>query len=235
LDFVVETERLTGGYGSTMVLHALSLQVPRASIFGFLGPNGAGKTTAIRMLLGLLQPVSGEVRLFGRPLRGALPGILRRVGSLIEQPSLYEHLTGKENLEIIRRLKGLARRDVDQAIEALDIGDYAGNPVEEYSRGMRQRLGWLLIVIHTWISVRFPGFAVPAGIAFAAMLIGAFLVAVNRDLFGWWYPWTLAISVRPEGLYDPHSTIAPALFGACAGMVLAPLASWDLGRRLENI
>jgi ABC-type multidrug transport system ATPase subunit len=73
LDFVVETERLTGGYGTTMVLQALSLQVPRAGIFGFLGPNGAGKTTAIRMLLGLLQPVSGEVRLFGRPLRSGSP------------------------------------------------------------------------------------------------------------------------------------------------------------------
>jgi ABC-2 type transport system ATP-binding protein len=76
LDFVIETDAVTGGYGSTMVLHALSLRVPRAGIYGFLGPNGAGKTTAIRMLLGLLQPVSGEIRLFGRPLRDALPGVL---------------------------------------------------------------------------------------------------------------------------------------------------------------
>jgi ABC-2 type transport system ATP-binding protein len=147
LDFVVETAGVTGGYGTRMVLHALSLRVPPAAIYGFLGPNGAGKTTALRMLLGLLEPVSGEVRLFGRPLRGALPGVLRRVGSLLEQPSLYDHLTGRENLEIARRLKGLARRDSDQAIEALQIGAYVGNPVAEYSRGMRQRLGVAIAVL----------------------------------------------------------------------------------------
>src|SRR3954454_205640 len=100
-----------------MVLHAVSLRAPRGSVYGFLGPNGAGKTTAIRMILGLLRPVSGEVRLFGEPLRDAMPGVLRRVGALIEQPSLYDHLTGRENLDIISRLKGLAPADVDLAIE----------------------------------------------------------------------------------------------------------------------
>jgi ABC-2 type transport system ATP-binding protein len=147
VEFVIETEGLTGGYGIKMVLHNLSLRVPRGSIFGFLGPNGAGKTTVIRMLLGLLQPVSGEIRLFDRPLRGALPNVLRRIGSLIEQPSLYEHLTGRENLEIARRLKGLERRDADRAIDALGVGEYVGNRVCEYSRGMRQRLGIAIAVL----------------------------------------------------------------------------------------
>ena len=146
-EFAIETERLTGGYGATMVVHAVSLRAPRGCVYGFLGPNGAGKTTAIRMLLGLLRPVSGEIRLFGRPLRGALPGVLRRVGSLIEQPSLYDHLTGRENLEIARRLKGLQPRDADRAIDALEIGGYAGNLVGEYSRGMRQRLGIAIAVL----------------------------------------------------------------------------------------
>lgn len=147
MELVIETQRLTGGYGTTMVLNGISLEVPRAGIFGFLGPNGAGKTTLLRMLLGLLQPVSGEIRLFGRPLREALPGVLRRVGSLLEQPSLYDHLTGRENLEIVRRLKGLEPRDADAAIEALGIGEYVGNRVEEYSRGMRQRLGVAIAVL----------------------------------------------------------------------------------------
>jgi hypothetical protein len=94
---------------------------------------------------------------------------------------------------------------------------------------------WLLIVIHTWLSVRFPGFPVPAGVAFAAMLIGVLLLNVSPGVFGWWYPWTLPINVRPQGLYDSHDTLAPVLFGAVAGVVLAPVASWDLGRRQRGV
>ncbi|HEY1755720.1 MAG TPA: ABC transporter ATP-binding protein [Bryobacteraceae bacterium] len=147
MDFVIETDRLVGGYGKSMVLREVSLRVPRASIYGFLGPNGAGKTTALRMLLGLLRPFSGEIRLFAEPLNGALPGILRRVGSLIEQPSLYDHLTGEENLEIVRRLKFLKRADAGRAIEATGVGEYIQRPAGEYSRGMRQRLGVAMAIL----------------------------------------------------------------------------------------
>jgi hypothetical protein len=94
---------------------------------------------------------------------------------------------------------------------------------------------WLLIVVHTWLSIRFPGFAVPAGIAFAAVLAGYLLLSANPSAFGWWYPWTLAISTRPEGLYDAHNTLAPAWFGGLAGLLLAPVAAWDLGRRVEDV
>lgn len=146
-DFVVETDRLVGGYGNSLVLREVSLRVPRASIYGLLGPNGAGKTTAMCMVLGLLRPVSGEIRLFGEPLSGALPGILRRVGSLIEQPSLYDHLTGDQNLEIARGLKLLKRKDADRAIEAMGGGKYVGKKVGEYSRGMRQRLGLAIAML----------------------------------------------------------------------------------------
>ncbi len=141
MDFVIETDRLIGGYGKSVVLREVSLKVPRASIYGFLGPNGAGKTTAMRMALGLLWPVSGAIRLFGEPLEGALPAVLRRVGSLIEQPSLYDHLTGKQNLEIARKLKLLKQSDAERAIEAVGVGEYVGKRVGGYSRGMRQRLG----------------------------------------------------------------------------------------------
>jgi hypothetical protein len=94
---------------------------------------------------------------------------------------------------------------------------------------------WLLIVVHTWLSVRFPGFAVPAGVAFAAILVGFMLISASQELFGWWFPWTLPINVRPDGLYAARNTLAPAMFGAIAGLVLAPLASWDLGRRVEDV
>jgi ABC-type multidrug transport system ATPase subunit len=141
MDFAIETDRLTGGYGRELVLREVSLRVPRASIYGFLGPNGAGKTTALRMVLGLLRPLSGEIRLFGEPFPGALPRILRRTGSLIEQPSLYDHLTGGENLEITRRLKFAGKGDVARVIDVMGIGEYIQRLTLEYSRGMRQRLG----------------------------------------------------------------------------------------------
>jgi len=130
-----------------MVLRELSLQVPRGSIYGFLGPNGAGKTTALRMFLGLLRPVSGIVRLFGQTLPAGLPESLRRVGSLIEQPSLYDHLTGYENLEIIRKLKGLPQSATGRALQAAGVESFANRRVKEYSRGMRQRLGVAMAVI----------------------------------------------------------------------------------------
>ena len=141
MDLTIETEQVIGGYGTTLVLREVSLQVPRGSLYGFLGPNGAGKTTLMRMLLGLLPAVSGAIRLFGRPVEEALPGELRRVGSLIEQPSLYDHLTGAENLEIARRLKGLGGADVARMVDAFEMGRYLKQRVKEYSRGMRQRLG----------------------------------------------------------------------------------------------
>jgi len=94
---------------------------------------------------------------------------------------------------------------------------------------------WLLIVVHTWLSVRFAGFAMPAGIAFAAVLVGYLLLNASPSVFGWWYPWTLALSAWPGGLYELHGTWSPALFGALAGLALAPVAAWDLGRRVEDI
>jgi ABC-2 type transport system ATP-binding protein len=130
-----------------MVLRELSLQVPRGSIYGFLGPNGAGKTTALRMFLGLLRPVSGTVRLFGDQLPAGLPENLRRVGSLIDQPSVYAHLTGFENLDIIRKVKGLRPSATDGAICAAGVEPFARRRVKEYSRGMRQRLGVAMAII----------------------------------------------------------------------------------------
>ena len=124
-----------GGHG----VDGLELRVPAGSIFGFLGPNGAGKTTSIRLLLGLLRPDRGEVRLFGEPL---LPtrAALRRVGALVESPSLYGHLSGRDNLEVTRRLLGLPRARIDAVLEQVDLAADAHRRVHDYSLGMRQRL-----------------------------------------------------------------------------------------------
>jgi ABC-2 type transport system ATP-binding protein len=113
----VRVEEVWKKYGNTAAVCGLSLSVPRQSVYGFLGPNGAGKSTTIRMVLGLQRPDRGTISLFGRPLAGERIALLRRIGSLVESPSLYLHLTGRENLEVHRRLLGISKRAIDEALE----------------------------------------------------------------------------------------------------------------------
>src|SRR5512133_92789 len=140
-EFIIQTNGITRRFGSVTAVDNVSLCVPPGSIYGFLGPNGAGKTTTIRMLLGLIRPGSGEIRLFGRSLSDQRLELLRRVGSLVESPSLYPHLTGWENLELIRRMVGGKRSDIERALAIVHMQDTAQRLVREYSLGMRQRLG----------------------------------------------------------------------------------------------
>ena len=105
---IIETQGLIRRFGSLTAVNKVDLQVPPASVYGFLGPNGAGKTTTIRMLLGLIRPHAGMVTIFGKSIREERLEILGRLGAMVEQPSFYPHLTGRENLEIIRRLAGFA-------------------------------------------------------------------------------------------------------------------------------
>jgi ABC-2 type transport system ATP-binding protein len=128
-------------YGATTAVCGLSLSVPRQSVYGFLGPNGAGKSTTIRMVLGLQRPDRGTISLFGRPLAEERIALLRRIGSLVESPSLYMHLTGRENLEVHRRLLGLPKSCIDEALATVDLTSVAGRIVRQYSSGMKQRLG----------------------------------------------------------------------------------------------
>jgi ABC-2 type transport system ATP-binding protein len=139
--YIIETNGITRRFGTVTAVDKVSLCVPPGSIYGFLGPNGAGKTTTIRMLLGLIRPGAGEIHLFGRSLSDQRLELLRRVGSLVESPSLYQHLTGWENLELIRRMIGGKRNDIDRALGIVHMEDAAQRLVREYSLGMRQRLG----------------------------------------------------------------------------------------------
>ncbi|HWS86170.1 MAG TPA: ABC transporter ATP-binding protein [Pyrinomonadaceae bacterium] len=145
---LIETRQLTRRFGARLAVDDLSLQAPEAGIYGFLGPNGAGKTTAIRMLLGLIRPDAGEVLLFGEPLAANRRALMRRVGALVEAPSLYPHLTGRENLEVTRRLLGAPRAFIDPALEVVRLAQDAGRRVREYSLGMRQRLGLALALLN---------------------------------------------------------------------------------------
>jgi lantibiotic transport system ATP-binding protein len=145
---LIETRGLTRHFGERVAVDELNLSVPAAGVYGFLGPNGAGKTTAIRMLLGLIRPNAGEVRLFGVPVAGNRASLMRRVGALVESPSLYPHLTGRENLEVTRRLLGAPRDLIDVSLETVKLTKDADRRVREYSLGMRQRLGLALALLN---------------------------------------------------------------------------------------
>ena len=143
----VVTSGLTRHFGQITAVDGLGLEVPRNSIYGFLGPNGAGKTTTIRLLLGLIQPHAGGVCLFGEPLRDQRRSLLSRVGALVESPSLYPNLTGRENLEVTRCLIGGSKAQVDRALQIVHLEDAAYRRVRGYSSGMRQRLGVALALL----------------------------------------------------------------------------------------
>ena len=143
----LETSNLTKRFGPSTLLRTgkappavdgVSLTVPRRAIYGFLGANGAGKTTTLRLVLGLLRPDAGEIRLFGRNSRQGCPG---DIGALIETPSPYPHLTGRENLDITRRLLGLGAAEIGRVLEIVDLVHAANRRVGGYSLGMKQRLG----------------------------------------------------------------------------------------------
>ena len=138
---VIETTLLTRTFGARVAVDRVNLRVPAGVIYGFLGPNGAGKTTTIRMLLGLTRPTSGSVRLFGETFSRERRKLLQEVGALVEEPSLYPHLTGRENLEIIRRLRNRSRQDVDALLRQFEFASAARDVVATYSSGMRQTLG----------------------------------------------------------------------------------------------
>lgn len=146
MEFAIRTHLLSKRYPGGQGIDRVSLQVPQGSIYGFLGPNGAGKTTTIRLLLGLLKPQSGSIELLGQPLR-ARPNVLARVGALVESPSLYPHLSGRQNLEITRRLLGCPESSIERVLGLTELSSNADRKVSEYSMGMRQRLGIALALI----------------------------------------------------------------------------------------
>jgi ABC-2 type transport system ATP-binding protein len=156
VDLAIATLGLTKVYGDRVAVADLDLEVRRGEVFGFLGQNGAGKTTTIRMLLGLVRPTRGDVNLFGRPLSSNRLEVLDRVGSLVEGPSFYPFLSAEKNLVLIgaatRGKNGLSgSRLVDRARECLDrVGllDRKDDLYKGYSRGMKQRLGIALAMLH---------------------------------------------------------------------------------------
>ncbi|QNK56426.1 ABC transporter ATP-binding protein [Paenibacillus sp. PAMC21692] len=140
-EWIIETRGLGKRYKGRYAVSNLNLQIAKGEIYGFLGPNGAGKTTTIRMLLGLIKPSGGSIRIFGRPLEKDRLSILRKVGSLVEYPSNYGHLTAVQNLEAIRRIIGVPASRIDEVLAIVGLTKEAKRPVKGYSLGMKQRLG----------------------------------------------------------------------------------------------
>nr|WP_239483742.1 ABC transporter ATP-binding protein [Paenibacillus rhizolycopersici] len=138
---IIQTEGLTKKYRGRAAVDHLNLEIAKGDIYGFLGPNGAGKTTTIRMLLGLIQPTSGSIHIFGRELQRDKLAILRRIGSLVESPSYYGHLSAIDNLEAIRRILQVPKSRIDEVLEIVSLTSEARRPVKGFSLGMKQRLG----------------------------------------------------------------------------------------------
>ncbi|PEY40969.1 bacitracin ABC transporter ATP-binding protein [Bacillus cereus] len=139
--YIVETEDLTKTYGAVNSVSQLQMKVGKGEIYGFLGPNGAGKTTTIRMLLGLIKPTAGNIKVFNRDLKTNRIDILREVGSLVESPSYYGHLTGHENLEVIRQMLQVPKKNIDEVLRIVRLEKQKDKLVKQYSLGMKQRLG----------------------------------------------------------------------------------------------
>ena len=139
---VIETKALCKQYGPHTAVDHVELHVPQGCVYGFIGPNGAGKSTTVKMLLGLIHPTAGRVRLLGQELteKSRLP-LLRQTGSLIESPAGYLHLTAQENLEIVADLKGVPHKDIGRVLDIVHLTQDRSRRVGQYSLGMKQRLG----------------------------------------------------------------------------------------------
>jgi ABC-2 type transport system ATP-binding protein len=137
---VISCESLTKRFGPTIAVNGLDLVVSSGQVYGFLGPNGAGKTTTIRMLLGLIAPSAGQIRLLGRRIPD--PRAVAQVGSMIEEPAFYPWMTGRDNLKVLDATAGgCTPGEVARVLGLVGLSDVAARKVKAYSQGMRQRLG----------------------------------------------------------------------------------------------
>jgi ABC-2 type transport system ATP-binding protein len=144
---VIQTRALTKRYGDVRAVDGVNLEVRTGDVYGFLGANGSGKTTTVRMLLGLVLPTSGEAEVLGRPMPTARSSVLPRIGSLVEGPAAYPHLSGSANLALLdatgsdRRPRLERRSRIAISLEQVGLDPADRRPVRAYSQGMRQRLG----------------------------------------------------------------------------------------------
>jgi ABC-2 type transport system ATP-binding protein len=149
---MIELRNVTRTYGRKVAVDRLSLHVPRGELFGFLGPNGAGKTTTIKMMVGLLRPTSGTVRIAGHDIATSTREANLMTGYVPDEPYLYDKLTGREFLRFVADLYGMPARDgadsIEQQIAAFELAEFVDHLTESYSHGMKQRLVFASALLH---------------------------------------------------------------------------------------
>ena len=142
MSYILQTNHLTKTIGGKTLVRDINLHVKKGEIYGFLGPNGAGKTTVMKLITNLWKPTAGTVELFGKTLTPQSYEVLKRMGSIIEFPTFYEHMTGYENLKLHAEYMGYYQHgSIEHALELLQLADAGGTPVKNYSLGMKERLG----------------------------------------------------------------------------------------------
>lgn len=140
-DYIIQTQSLSFEYSKNRkVLDAISIAVPKGSIYGFLGPNGAGKSTTMRLLTGIIPEQGNSIQLFGKPLQEQLPEVFTKIGSLVESPALYLHLSGINNLKYIAKLRGVCEDKIPEILELVNLSKDGNRKAKQYSLGMKQRL-----------------------------------------------------------------------------------------------
>ncbi len=141
MDYIITTEQLTKKYKNFTSVNNVSIHIRKGSIYGFLGPNGAGKSTTKKMLLGLTAQTKGSLTIDGKQFPGDRIAILKVIGSFIEVPAFFANLAGGDDVVVIRRILGLPKAEVEDALELVGITEFGDRLAKKYSLGMKQRLG----------------------------------------------------------------------------------------------
>ncbi len=150
MSLMLEVNNLSKQFDGIKAVDNLSFSVNKGDVYGFLGPNGAGKSTTIRMLLTLIKPTAGEIKIFGKDLSTNRHAILQQTGAVIERPDLYKYLTAYDNLSIFARMSGIkvSRKLIMDQLEMVGLADRYNSKVKTYSQGMKQRLGIAVALVH---------------------------------------------------------------------------------------
>jgi ABC-type multidrug transport system ATPase subunit len=149
MEYAIETNTLTKSYGDFTAVNNLEIKVPAGKVYGFLGRNGSGKTTTIRMIMGLIKPDKGQVKIFGQEIGRNRSKYLADIGAIIETPGFYENLSAYENLEITAKMFDTQKIRINESLEIVGLSNIGDRPVGKFSLGMKQRLGIANALIHS--------------------------------------------------------------------------------------